>query len=254
MKSLSDLQADTAINLATTGAEIKGGYPDNEWGIMLAHFDSCVAVYRHAKVETKNQGLQRDYVTSQARNMNDGNWGAWNDDNPDTPTLPHHPVTYEASVDACAYFADPPPPLRDCLSVLANGGELSEEDWLIFLLMYGEFRGHLSVLHARNPDVDALAPQRGARKYNRDRHKAYAALFIKGQLENHRAPSVAKARPTFLTHVGLILDGYDLPPEGWTKEDFIEFIQNPDAEVRRLKKAYDQNMTLKEIQKWVKPD
>jgi len=252
MKSLDDLKTDAAINLGTTGAKIQASYPDNEWGIILAHYDSCVAVYRHAKVETKDQGLQRDYVTSKAKNESDGDWEAWNEDNPDIPVIPHNPATHEASHDACAYFATPPPPLRDCLSVLANDGELADDDWPHFLLMYGEFRAHLAVLHARDPDVDDLARQRGSRWKNKDHLKRYAAQFITDALASDEYSRMEDARNSFLAHVLDIVDGKTNPPEGWNKEAFQEFVGKRDRMGgRRLKPQYGQKLTQPKLEKWL---
>ena len=70
---------------------------------MLAHYDSCVEVYRHAKVETKDQGRKQDYYSSLSKDDNDGDWEAWNEDN---PNIPHNPVIFEASQDVCRYFSD----------------------------------------------------------------------------------------------------------------------------------------------------
>jgi hypothetical protein len=251
VKSLSDLLADMSINLVTTGARIEASYPDNTWGTMLAHFDSCVAVYRAAKVETKKQGLQRDYITSQASDKNDGDWDAWNEDNPDIPVLPHNPVTYEASVDACAYFADPAPALRECLSGLANGDELPGDDWPIFLLMYGEFRAHLAVLHARDPDVDEMDVQRGARKNNNDHLMRYAASFLSDEFETHDGLTMEAARNVFVDHVVNIVEGSAAPPDGWALEDFRKFLGKPDRFGPRLKKQFGQNLTQPKLKDWL---
>lgn len=251
MKSLSDLQADIAISLATTGAKIKGDYPDNAWGIMLAHFDSCVAVYRHAKVETKNQGLQRDHVTNQTENVNDGDWEAWNEDNPNIPNITHSPVIYVATLDACNYFADPPPPLRDCLSVLANGGELSDEDLPIFLLMYGEFRSHLAIFHSWDPDVDELERVRRAGKNNNYRLMRYAAQFLSDEFKADEGLTMEAARNVFVIHIVNVINESETLPEGLTKEDFEKFLGNPDRHGPRLKKQFGQNLTRPKLKDWL---
>jgi len=251
LKSLSDLITDTVFNLRTTGVKIETDYPGNEWGVMLTHFDSCVAVYRYAKVETKDQGLKQKHVSSQAKNENDGDWEAWNKDNPNIPNIPHNPVIFEASRNACAYFADPPPPLRDCLSILTNGGKLSDDDWPSFLLMYGEFRAHLAALHARNPDVDELASRREARRNNKDHLKRYAAKFISVSLNSGQYKKMEDARNSFLGHVIEVVDGQRAPPEGWTKEQFQEFLGEPDHIERRLKAQYGEKLTRPKLEKWL---
>jgi hypothetical protein len=144
MKGLAELQKDIAINESCFDCDTgtRADYPDNDWGIMLAHYDWSAHVYRFARVETKEQSLRRDHVTILSDDDNDDDWIAWNEDNPNIPTIPHNPVIYKATLEACRYFSDPPLPLRNCLSVLANGGELPDDDWPYFVLMYAEFRGH----------------------------------------------------------------------------------------------------------------
>jgi hypothetical protein len=158
MKSLADMISDIAINNSVFGGDIQVGttYPDNDWGIIFAHFESSVFVYQFARVETKDKGLRRDHFTSLATDPKSEDWAEWNDQNRNIPTIPHNPVIYEATKSACEYFADPPSSLRKCLSILAAEDGLSDEDWPTFLLMYGEFRGHLAVLHSRDATVDEL--------------------------------------------------------------------------------------------------
>lgn len=254
MKSLSDLKTNIAINNTCFDGDIEVGtteYPDNEWGIMLAHYDSCVRVYRSARVETKEQSLRRDQVAGLSNDHNADDWDKWRKDNPNLPIIPYNSATYKDVLVAIEYFSNPPPPLRDCLVALTTGEALADDDWPYFLLMYGEFREQSAMIDAWEADFDELHSQRSRRKNNNDRYKTYVAEFIAYQLEVKKAPSMASARVVLVNHIRQVLSEEFPPPDGWQREEFAKFLGLSNDDGLRLKKQFGQNFTKTQIEKWL---
>jgi hypothetical protein len=253
MKGITDLLEDIKINIRVFGGGKKVSstdYPDNEWGIMLAHFDSSAHVFGGVNAESKQQALQQEYFSSLSQGTGREVWEMWKDQNPDLPTIPHDPAFYDATVQACEYFANPLDDLRKCLAVLADGGSLSKSDWPVFVLMYAEFRQHLAILHSRDPDVDPLKRERSARKNNNDKLMRYAATFISGELDAHKGMKMENARNVFAHHVQQILEDQISLPNDWTEDEFKIFLGEPDQHGARLKKQFGQDLTRKKLKDW----
>jgi hypothetical protein len=248
MPTAERLQADAnhLIGFMHDGETINRVYPNNEWGETLRHYDSHIEFYGIAHLETKEESIHRD--ASKRHSEKEESWAQMHQNDPTLPSILYLESTYEAMKQALKFFQSPPESIRDCLVRLADGNHLHHEDLFVFLQTYAEFISATEVLNASDPSVDSMAAARGGWANNRKRWRLYAAERVH-DIKQTDGLTIQEARDAFAAEIKTALSEKSFP-KGWSKEDFEEFLGEPDKSgTANLRKAYGQNLTLPAIEK-----
>ena len=228
-------------------------YADNDWGIMLKHYDVTLAVHQGVRLESKQDCIERDYILDKYRSNDEMGIGPeWYEANPQHSGIVYIPLLYQPMSEALDFMQNPPPVLRESLFKLSSGHSLKDEEFIQFTLLYAQFRSMVTILDSWNPNDNTMVRQR---KYwnatNNKRNLHYAAQYI-WTLREKCGLKIEEARDAFAWDIRDAIESNEFP-EGWTEADYRKFLgdshKNGDPKLHR---AYGPDLTYPAILKLLK--